>query len=196
MWHDILGTFCVTDDTPVVIYLEQWTLRTRLSPAVIWIFCCFVHVTYHAPVAKLYLEPSYKKAVICTLSVDDSELLLCQTEALFHLSSQASSSTDSDCNQTSIEMKQTVTLFFLLGVFLSRSTTPGKLYLNLIRVHYRILITRWMQDPVGWAWASGTFGGGGGLKRLLSSVSKVKIAHSKKMGFVGQQNVVEAKMAL
>jgi len=29
-----------------------------------------------------------------------------------------------------IEMKQIVTLFFLLGVFFSRSTTPGKLYLN------------------------------------------------------------------
>ena len=58
------------------------------------------------------------------LGVNDAELLLCQTEALCL---GVSSATDSDWNQTSIEMKQTVTLFFLLGLFLSRSTTPGKL---------------------------------------------------------------------
>ena len=34
------------------------------------------------------------------------------------------------------------------------------------------------------------------MERLLSNVSKVKIAHRKRMGYVGQQNVVEAKMAL
>ena len=59
------------------------------------------------------------------LGVNDAELLLCQTEALC---SGVSSATDSDWNQTSIEMKQTVTLFFLLGLFLSRSTTPSKLF--------------------------------------------------------------------
>jgi len=37
-------------------------------------------------------------------------------------------------------------------------------------------------------WGGGVGGGGGwgGLERLLSSVSKVKLDHSKKMGYVGQ----------
>jgi len=67
-------------------------------------------------------------AVICMLGVDDAGLLLCQTEALYLGMICAS---DSDWNQTSIEMIQVVTLFFLLGLFLSRSTTPSKLFLFL-----------------------------------------------------------------
>jgi len=59
------------------------------------------------------------------LGVDDTELLFCQTEALCL---GVSSATDSDWNQISIEMKRTVTLFFLLGLFISRLTTPSKLF--------------------------------------------------------------------
>ena len=71
----------------IVIYLEQRTLQTVfwspgvLSPAVILnIMWLLPRVTAALPQLLCCTWPSYRKIVICTLGVDDSELLLtCET---------------------------------------------------------------------------------------------------------------------